>query len=637
MAGDLNVKAEIEYVLKDQGITAAVSKVKELETAQKKVTEETKKSAEATGSFAAGLKQVGAYAASFLAAGSIISFLRSSQREFIEAERSTQRLQMALRLLGSEYSGSFEAVSKYADELEKLTGIDADVIRSAQSVLVTIGRLSGETLNRATRAALDLSAALGTDLNNAAMIVAKAGAGSEGALGRMGIKIDEAVPPAERLEEILRALESRVGGVAEEMGNTLPGAVDKSKTAFKNFMEAAGDIFTSPGGISLWTKSLQFFTDVLKQMNQNAKENTDTLRSLFGLTPIDRSAPKPKVYEDQSGYSETVTVKGMSDADLKALDEKRAKEAKQRAEDIADAERDVWRKLAEDEIQLERDTVEAIADVNRLAVSLDAQQAEEKLAAEEEVAKIRIDTAREAIQAELDNQRATLEDQMKNRTELVDLWLEEQLALVKGNKNAEVALYKQAEQKKNIIAEDGAEKRQKIAKAEQEVVNQANWDAATSSVEALSAIFGEKKAFAIALAIMNMARAVTAIWADENLPTAAKPAFTAAAVAACVAQIATIRSTNLGGSGGGGTGGGGGGGRGGSNFARTVGTGNGSASSPPPYTQAGGSQSQSTTYDHRVGANIVINGPVVGGRAGVAELYRLLEQERRAQRSRLIR
>lgn len=627
MAGDLNVKAEIEYVLKDQGITAAVGKVKELEGAQRRVTEETKKATEASTAFGGALRSIGAYAASFLAAGSIISFLRSSQREFIEAEKASVRLQLSLKLLGDEFASSFDDVSAYADEMERLTGVDADVIRSAQSVLVTIGRLSGETLNRATRAALDLSVALGTDLNNAAMIIAKAGAGAEGALGRMGIRIDETVPPSERLKAILTALEDRMGGVAEAMGDTIPGAAQKAATAFDNMSESAGRLFTTTEGIGLWTAALLKMKSALDGLKEFSDSYSDWFVALFGFgagsgTPFKGigSAPRDEAASFKPDAEVNVSLKDADEAAKKREEleakarEKREEEERKLEERIAARRDEIFKAQLDRELAANSKAIDDRAKQEEFYQSSLASVSDEidrRKAVADQVLEIGINAAREEIAFK-------------------EASLEEWLAFEKNAIDLTVTNEKIANAKKLALDEEYARKKMALAQmtADAELAAQQQVFGAVGNL--LGTVFEGNKAFAIAQAIINTAEGVTQAM---TLPPPYDVIKAAVVVATGIAQVAKIRSTNLG------SGGSvGGSPSSGKNFARSVGGGaqTGPAAAPPT-TQSGATASSMTIDQRRLGTTVIINGTLVGGRAGVAELKRMLDQEDRAQRSRLVR
>jgi len=58
--------------------------------------------------------------------------------------------------------------------LEKLTGIEAEVIQEGQNMLLTFTNIKGTQFDEATEAALNLSVALGKDMQSSAMLVGKA-------------------------------------------------------------------------------------------------------------------------------------------------------------------------------------------------------------------------------------------------------------------------------------------------------------------------------------------------------------------------------------------------------------------------------------------------------------------------------
>ena len=112
--------------------------------------------------------------------------------------------------------------------------------------------MSGEVFNRARKDILDVSAALGTDLETAAFAVGRAlqsptqGLRQLRALGviftesqqKLIKSLEETGQVAKAQEIILRALEDRFSGAAAAARNTLGGAIDGLKNAFGDLFEA---------------------------------------------------------------------------------------------------------------------------------------------------------------------------------------------------------------------------------------------------------------------------------------------------------------------------------------------------------------------------------------------------------------
>lgn len=162
----------------------------------------------------------------------------------IESEDAINRLNIALQQQGTYTEEASQSFQAYAANLQATTGYSDDLITSNASLLVSIGKLSGEGLERATDAALDLAAATGKDLNTTFDLLAKAAAGNTGSLSRYGIIIDESIPKSQRFAEALKQIESQMGGMAEGRLNTFSGALTRLQLGFGDVLEEIGKLFT---------------------------------------------------------------------------------------------------------------------------------------------------------------------------------------------------------------------------------------------------------------------------------------------------------------------------------------------------------------------------------------------------------
>lgn len=171
--------------------------------------------------------------------------LKKAISESIEAENASVKLNLALRNLGLATRENIQSFSNYASGLEKTTGIESDLITENASLLVSLGKLSGDGLNRATKAAVDLSKGLSIDLGSAFDLVAKASTGNVTALSRYGLKINESIPQGEKFATTLKLIEQRFGGMAEAISNnTFSGSLDKLNVSMNNFFETIGNVIT---------------------------------------------------------------------------------------------------------------------------------------------------------------------------------------------------------------------------------------------------------------------------------------------------------------------------------------------------------------------------------------------------------
>lgn len=194
----------------------------------------------------------------FAAAGAaLVGVLAVSIRAAAEAQKVTAQTDAAIRSTGSAAQRTVEQIGALSDELARMSGIDDEVIQGGQNILLTFTKIQGVNFDRATRAVLDMSVALGTDMESAAIQVGKALNDpilGVTALGRAGVQFsDEQKKMIRSLVEtgkvadaqaiILEELNTQFGGSAEAFGETYAGQLGQFETAMGNVQEQIGIAF----------------------------------------------------------------------------------------------------------------------------------------------------------------------------------------------------------------------------------------------------------------------------------------------------------------------------------------------------------------------------------------------------------
>lgn len=188
-----------------------------------------------------------------LLAGAVFMFLPNFIKMGEEARKSELRLGNVAKqmgLFGDETDKVTGRISKYAEELSYLTGIDDELTRENQAVLLTFSELAksadkvGGPFDRATAALLDLEAA-GKDLKAVALGKAlQDPLENMTALRKAGILLtDEQEKQIESFmkandvisaqDVLLKAIEDQVGGTAEATAS----ATDKMNAKFESVGE----------------------------------------------------------------------------------------------------------------------------------------------------------------------------------------------------------------------------------------------------------------------------------------------------------------------------------------------------------------------------------------------------------------
>jgi len=195
--------------------------------------------------------------------------MQAAVSEAAKAEVINAKAAQSIRNIGGDVATVLPQLQAMAARFQDLTGVEDDAILAGQTLLVSLGRLAGDGLERATAAALDLGSFLGNN-EQAFQIVAKAAAGHTRALAQFGITVDKNLPPAERLNEVLTKLEDRFAGQAQARLNTFTGRVEEMNNAWGNLLETLGQPLLEVAKVF----TAELLTPTIKQLDEAAKSST---------------------------------------------------------------------------------------------------------------------------------------------------------------------------------------------------------------------------------------------------------------------------------------------------------------------------------------------------------------------------
>lgn len=198
----------------------------------------------------------GAFGAAAIGAGLLAKGLHGAVSAFEDAEVVGRRQNLVIRTMGQDAGATAEHVDKLAAAQGRKAGLDDDLIISGANVIRTFKNIRNEAgagndiFDRTTKAAVDLSAAFGTDLQSAAIQLGKAlddPARGAAALSRTGAiakadvdalkkAAEDGVPKLELQRRVLQAVEKQVKGTAAESAT----GTMKMSAAWGNLLEVIG-------------------------------------------------------------------------------------------------------------------------------------------------------------------------------------------------------------------------------------------------------------------------------------------------------------------------------------------------------------------------------------------------------------
>ena len=192
--------------------------------------------------FIAGAEKIATVFAAGGVASGIFEWAKSAVDKYAEMEKATTAFSHAMNNLGITSKSAIRDYIEYAEALSRGSMATKEDILETERLLTTFG-LSGESLKKATKAALDLSAGLGVDLRTATMMLGKAFDGNTTSLSKLGIKIDENTPKSQIFAEVMRQVEERFGGSASAQMDTYAGKLNLLHKQFNEITETFGRAF----------------------------------------------------------------------------------------------------------------------------------------------------------------------------------------------------------------------------------------------------------------------------------------------------------------------------------------------------------------------------------------------------------
>ena len=260
----------------------------------KKVQSEASATKPKTDSAASSFKNLATAAAGAAVIVKLGGFLKDCASAAMESEQATAKLNAVYKATGGVVGMSTQQLGKLASEIQGATGVSDEMVMSAEAVLLTFRSIQGEAFPRTMKAAADLSAVFGQDLNGSVTMLGKAledpikGITS---MTRVGVtfseeqkkviaKMVETNHLADAQAEILRVVELQVGGTAEAMGKTLAGQLGILNETWGDAKEAIGGFVT--GAIAA-TGIVPALTSVLRGM-------TEGLTEMAGKTEVANTA-----------------------------------------------------------------------------------------------------------------------------------------------------------------------------------------------------------------------------------------------------------------------------------------------------------------------------------------------------------
>jgi hypothetical protein len=190
----------------------------------------------------------------------VTDVLKDSVKEYINAEEATAQLEAVLKSTGMAAGITAQQAESLSKELSQLSTFEKDTILKSENLLLTFTKIGKDVFPEAEKAIVDLSTALGQDLQSSTIQIGKAlndPIVGLTALKRVGVSFTESqIEMIKQLQKsgnllgaqkiILKELETEFGGSAEAISKTFGGTLARinnqmieSKENFGKFISVA--------------------------------------------------------------------------------------------------------------------------------------------------------------------------------------------------------------------------------------------------------------------------------------------------------------------------------------------------------------------------------------------------------------
>ena len=341
-----------------------------------------------------GAKMVLAWAAVGVA---LTRMFKASVDNFNQQQAANIKLQAALQKTGSAIGANYDELRQYASELQKVNGYADDATMSAMATLTTFRSVQGRVFKDTIKAAQDMAAFMGTDLNTAVQQLGKALEAPEigiTMLRRSGVIFTKEMTDgikrlvaegktAEAQMAILEEVNKRFGGEAARQAETTAGAWKRVGMAFSDLSEHIGaasnatrglanslasaletaDQIISSEALTRWEKFKVIFLGIgqakaadkmvaFDKANREAAEHAAEYakRQVEGITTIEEA--QQRLAREEQGLAKATSDQRKADhraaidaikAEMGALNERKAKEEEEARQAAARAKEEAER------------------------------------------------------------------------------------------------------------------------------------------------------------------------------------------------------------------------------------------------------------------------------------------------------
>ncbi|NBU34069.1 hypothetical protein EB118_06750 [bacterium] len=208
--------------------------------------------------------------------------IRNGINEAAEDAKLTRQIEASLRSVGDASSQAVNSVLDFADAIKSSTGVSDDLVKQTFIIAQSFG-ISTDKAKELTKAAIDLAAATGQDVESAVRLLGGTLDGSIGKLGNYGAEFRNLTKQQLEAGAAIDLVNQKFGGTAIKDLDTYSGRLGQLTNSFSDLLKELGKTITESPTLQALFKLTSFAIDNVTQSVKKQREESEKSYATDGL------------------------------------------------------------------------------------------------------------------------------------------------------------------------------------------------------------------------------------------------------------------------------------------------------------------------------------------------------------------
>jgi hypothetical protein len=220
---------------------------------------------------------------------SAYSLLSNAITEAVEEAKLTRQIEASLRATDEASKDAVGGVLEFADALKEATSISDDLVKQAFITAKSFG-ITTDQAKELTKAAIDLAAATGVDVDTAVRQLGGTLDGSIGKVGNLGAEFRNLTADQLKAGDAIALVNEKFGGAAAKDLDTFSGRISQLTNSFKDFIKEIGKTATESSFIQSSLEATAIAVDKLTEAVKRGREEQESRDLNIGASILGTSS-----------------------------------------------------------------------------------------------------------------------------------------------------------------------------------------------------------------------------------------------------------------------------------------------------------------------------------------------------------